>query len=314
MMHIRPIEPDELATFVALHTPAEHVRAVRTYVDRMLAQGAMQIDRCFVLEDAGSPLGRLAYWTLPRVGTPLDVVLLDVPWEGDYIAHGTALLQETVAAMRRIGAGDIGYVLDSPPRPPLWQDFAEQRQELLNHVGFTVARETRRFKALAADVTPVIPERLVFRSLSDVGEDAFLDALERVSAASLDRRTQDGRAELGAPQEARATFQDLQGMEYEPGWWQLAYTHEGALVGLVMPTRALNFVTIGYIGVVPEHRGHGYIDDILGQGTAILQRTGADTIITDTDIANFPMANAFRRAGYTEFAARREYVLRTTTA
>ncbi len=64
---------------------------------------------------------------------------------------------------------------------------------------------------------------------------------------------------------------------------------------------------IGYIGVVPEHRGQGYVDDLLAAGTDTLRRAGAEQVRADTDIHNVPMAAAFRRAGYAEFARRREY-------
>lgn len=313
MMHIRPIQFEELAAFVALHTPAEHIPALRDYVDKMLSRGSMQIERCFVVEDAGQLLGRLAYWTLPSIGVPHDIVLLDLPWTEDYLASGTPLLQDTLAAMRKIGAGDIGHALDVPAMWPQWQHFPEARHTLLSHVGFTIERETRRFERTTAGIQPTVSERLVFRSFTDVGEDVFLNAVERISASSFDQRTRSERAELGAAAEARKTFLVIQSMDYEPDWWQLAYTVDGTLVGLSMPTRNPTYATIGYIGVVPEQRGRGYINDLLAQATMILAGTGADVIRTDTDVANFPMANAFRRAGYTEFAHRREYILRGTT-
>jgi RimJ/RimL family protein N-acetyltransferase len=76
-----------------------------------------------------------------------------------------------------------------------------------------------------------------------------------------------------------------------------------------MPTKSPAFATIGYIGVVPEQRGKGYIDTLLRQGTATLLTAGAVTIRADTDVNNLPMANAFRRCGYRQFATRREYGL-----
>ena len=99
-------------------------------------------------------------------------------------------------------------------------------------------------------------------------------------------------------------------MIYDPSWWQLAYAADGELVGLVMPSRNPTFAVIGYIGVVPEQRGHGYIDDLLAQATATLAASGASAIRADTDVANLPMAHAFQRAGYQQFATRREYMLR----
>ena len=64
---------------------------------------------------------------------------------------------------------------------------------------------------------------------------------------------------------------------------------------------------INFIGVVPEHRGRGYVDDLLAEGTAALHAAGAEYVRADTDTRNLPMAAAFGRAGYAEFAQRREY-------
>ena len=64
--------------------------------------------------------------------------------------------------------------------------------------------------------------------------------------------------------------------------------------------------------MVPEHRGKGYVDEgyvanLLTMGTHTLLAAGAEYVRTDTDIRNVSMAAAFRRAGYSEFARRREY-------
>ncbi|NMG11546.1 hypothetical protein DP117_33695 [Brasilonema sp. UFV-L1] len=70
---------------------------------------------------------------------------------------------------------------------------------------------------------------------------------------------------------------------------------------------------IGYIGVVPEHRGKGYVNDLLQQGTLILKSNGAVRIRSDADTVNIPMVHAFQRAGYRQFASRREYWLSVTS-
>ena len=58
---------------------------------------------------------------------------------------------------------------------------------------------------------------------------------------------------------------------------------------------------IAYIGVVPAHRGHGYIDDLLAEGTRLLVEQGVPRIRAATDVGNTPMAAAFARAGYVIF-------------
>lgn len=52
---------------------------------------------------------------------------------------------------------------------------------------------------------------------------------------------------------------------------------------------------VGYLGVMPELRGKGYVDDLLGDITRIHAADGADRTDT-TDVGNTPMAAAFDRA------------------
>ena len=69
--------------------------------------------------------------------------------------------------------------------------------------------------------------------------------------------------------------------------------------GVLCRSRANNH-NVGFIGVVPEQRGHGYVDDLLGECTRLLVEHGAVRIVGGTDLTTSPMAAAFRRAGYTE--------------
>jgi RimJ/RimL family protein N-acetyltransferase len=72
-------------------------------------------------------------------------------------------------------------------------------------------------------------------------------------------------------------------------------------VGFVIPARNSYNPIIAYIGVLPEHRGRGHIDDLLAEGTRILAEQGVPRIRASTDLGNVPMAQAFQRAGYVNF-------------
>ena len=64
-------------------------------------------------------------------------------------------------------------------------------------------------------------------------------------------------------------------------------------------------------------RGWGYVDGLLAAGTATLLGPRAGTekpLRADTDVANTPMAAAFRRTGWESFAGRREYVAHLDSA
>lgn len=72
-------------------------------------------------------------------------------------------------------------------------------------------------------------------------------------------------------------------------------------MGFVTPARNDYHAIMGYIAVLPAHRGNGYIDEILGEGTRILAARDVPRIRAATDVGNTPMAGAFHRAGYVNF-------------
>jgi RimJ/RimL family protein N-acetyltransferase len=84
-------------------------------------------------------------------------------------------------------------------------------------------------------------------------------------------------------------------------WWRVATRPGGEPVGFVVPARNAYNPIIAYIAVLPAHRGNGYIDDILAEGTRVLAEQDVPRIRASTDLGNVPMANAFRRAGYSDF-------------
>ena len=313
MIRIRPIASDELPAFLDVEGDPERAADQASYVDRMVRAGAMRLEWCHLAEADGRTAGRFAFWTLPSLGDPMAIVLLDVDRAvtepPDRATVAAAMLGRAIDDARRGSPPEFGYVLDDPPQTPQWQLQPDERTGWLEAAGFFVARSTSRWTFDGpAPITPVTRDRLSFRSFEDVGEVAFLDALARVSAATADARIRADRERLGPEGEAREMLDDLRSIEVRPGWWQLAYDRQGDLVGLVAPAAAPGMATIGHIGVVPEQRGHRYVDDLLARGTAVLRREMPDRPIkADTDLANHAMAAAFERAGYTRFATRREF-------
>ncbi|MFG3558636.1 GNAT family N-acetyltransferase [Micromonospora sp. NPDC047557] len=57
-------------------------------------------------------------------------------------------------------------------------------------------------------------------------------------------------------------------------------------------------MNVGYLGVVPEFRGRGYVDEVLAEITRLHAANGESRITATTDMDNAPMAAAFGRAGY----------------
>jgi diamine N-acetyltransferase len=82
--------------------------------------------------------------------------------------------------------------------------------------------------------------------------------------------------------------------------WLLAEEGSGAPVGFVAVGRFRDegIGTIVHIGVLPEHRGHGYVADLLAAAQGIARRRGFGGLFDGVDAENGPMLAAMDRAGY----------------
>lgn len=122
-----------------------------------------------------------------------------------------------------------------------------------------------------------------------------LELLARIQHGTLDAHG----SELNAP--VLAAREELEFLNWCPSpreWWRVAYTHQGEPVGFQAPAHNPNDPIVGFVGVLPEHRGQGYGYDLLVERTHQLHDAGADRIAAATDHGNKPMAAAFARAGY----------------
>jgi ribosomal protein S18 acetylase RimI-like enzyme len=304
MMKIRSIGADERVAFARYTDHAEHNTQLAQYVADRWTEATSRPAWCFVAEDEGQIVGRVMYWALPGSAIPCVVDFLDVPWTDNYLEVGEALLRDTLARFARQGATTVRYEITLPSR---FSTHPEKRIEILERVGFTVRREGDRWE-WTAGAAPAVPSgRIVFRAWPEVGEEEFIGALGRTLEGTLDRWLQRERQTLGAGTAAREYVAAAQTLQHKPDWWHLAYTPDGALIGVIMACANDGGPIIDYVGVVPEQRGHGYVDDLLAQGVAVLQTAGATRIRADSDKLNLPMAAAFRRAGFRAFSTRVVY-------
>jgi GNAT superfamily N-acetyltransferase len=104
-MHVRSVPAVGLDRFVESGGDPAHHREVRRYLDAMFAAGSMRPEWCFVAEEHGGPVGRIAFWTLPGMEEPLALVLFDAPWREDHRGTGARLLGHALEEARALGAG-----------------------------------------------------------------------------------------------------------------------------------------------------------------------------------------------------------------
>nr|WP_275402514.1 GNAT family N-acetyltransferase [Streptomyces sp. SID13031] len=177
----------------------------------------------------------------------------------------------------------------------------EPRLEAAAAAGLSELTERLRYEWTPSDGLPARSTRLCFEPADD---EAFLDVFRRVIQGSLDASTARSVARVGVEGTAKEELEIYQSMPGERSWWRLTYDASGSLVGFALPSANNGGPVVGYLGVLAEHRGHGYSDDLLAEITHLLVETGAERIRADTDLTNKPMAASFERLGYRNHAVR----------
>jgi RimJ/RimL family protein N-acetyltransferase len=285
---IRPLSAGEEQLFESLRDPGLVGFAAfgNTYA-AMAADGQYRPEWTWIAERGGEVVARAAWWAGPDDPAPLALDWFDF---SDFDA-GVALLR--TAPLR----AEYNIKL-----PPAWRDdpavkaAAEARMAAASAAGMTFLVERFTYRWTPENGVPERPNRLVFRPEPD--DDVVLDVFRRIHQGSLDAHTRRTIAESGVEAAARDDLDYLLWMPSPRDWWRLAYTPDGDLVGIAAPCHHHSSSIVGYIGVVPEQRGHDYSYDLLVEATHLLIGHGAERIVAGTDCANLPMAATFAKVGY----------------
>ena len=267
-----------------------------------LKDGHYHHDRIWVAEQDGRILARAVWWGFPDGDRPLALDCLWVhPSVRDRVALAADLLRH---AHEKYGDAPAYHVFVGNG----WRDdpaitaAIAWRWQAGAGAGLTDELERLRYEWTRGMPVPQAPGRLVVRAEAD--DEAFVEAFTRVAVGTLDHQTRQALATTDPEAQAREDIADYRSLPGDRDWWRLAYTPDGDLAGLALPSANAGGPVVGYLGVVPEQRGHGYAGDLLGEITRMHAERGAERIVADTDAGNVPMARAFGRAGYRNFAVR----------
>ena len=303
------VTADEVSMDVFLSVSAAstfHERLL-DYVASLLRQGCTNADWCLVLLDSGTPVARGALWALPEHPVPTDIVLIDADWSESDLAGGCALMDALHELARSFGADVLSHSVDAPPIAPQYQENEADRVRLLERSGYRLLRDGLRWRYSRTAPNAGADPSLEFRSLSEVGSDAFVEAIAATYEGTRDSWITRNVNERGRLPAARSDFGDYQEMEHRPEWWELAYAEDGSLVGVIMAARNPSTAVVAYVGVVPAYRGGGLASVLVRRGTEHLLASGASDIRGDCDRDNPAMVKAFERAGFEQFARRRTF-------
>ncbi|MFF7286035.1 GNAT family N-acetyltransferase [Streptomyces griseorubiginosus] len=247
----------------------------------------------------GRVVARGAWWGGPDATAPLNINWFDVA-EGE---------EEAGAELLRTAPWQVELEMNLPAgwrADPTLRAAAETCFSAARKAGQELMVERFLYRWTPECGLPERPGRLAFRPEPD--DAVFFDLLRRIHSATLDAHALKAIEEGGLD---RAAQEELDFFHWCPSpreWWQIAYTPEGDTAGIHIPAHNPSGPCVGFIGVVPEHRGHGYAYDLLAECTHYLAEQGADFVSAATDQGNFPMAANFTKAGYPVVRERLNFV------
>jgi RimJ/RimL family protein N-acetyltransferase len=305
---LRPITgPEELDLFNSLPY------VLNNEIGDDLAAGHRRPEWLWLALRADRVVARAGWWSRAHDRHPLlmDIFDLDAPDGGD-AGDGVRLLERALPAVVPAGATPPQYARFLPPD---WRDHprsrraVEDRMGALERVGARLFVERLRLEWRPGTPVAELSGRLSFRPVRDAGE--LIDLMTLVLDGTLDAHSRDDLTRMTPRQAAQEQYHNELARYASPrGWWQVATLPEGEPVGVVIPAHNGYNPIIAYLGVVPAHRGRGYIHDVLATGTGLLAAQNVPRIRAATDVGNVPMAAAFARAGYVTFERQIDMVWR----
>ncbi|MFI5759380.1 GNAT family N-acetyltransferase [Streptomyces sp. NPDC051563] len=262
-----------------------------------LAAGRMRPEWTWIAEDEnGEVLARALWWGRADSERPNALDCLQVRGSApDPAAVAAGLLAAGHEAFGVLPEYNLSLPRDWRTSADGMADAVAWRRKAAASTGLVREIERLRFEWTPAAGTAEPTGRLEFREGTD---EEFLDAFVRLSQGSLDLHTQNELRTIDAEELARDDMEFYTDCPGERSWWRLAHLPDGTLAGLAIPSATPYHRNVGYLGVVPEQRGKGLIDEILAEITRFHAAEGAERITATTDTVNAPMAAAFTRAGY----------------
>lgn len=246
-------------------------------------EGKTRPEWCFAEGQA-----RVAFWAPFRGADPV------VTWHFDPGLDPEAGARLLRRGLRNLGAAKMIHDISLPPGLSPEVDRRVEHEALVG-AGFRMEVERLLLEWRAGTDLPDDPGRLRYRPARELSEAEVLDLIARIAQGSLDYDTRLELSTVGPERDAKAMYDDLINRRGKPDWFVVGYTGD-VPIGLVAPDDH----SIAYIGVIPSHRGQGYVDDLLAHGTRTLAEAGIARIVAATDVGNTPTAAAFTRAGYSE--------------
>lgn len=172
----------------------------------------------------------------------------------------------------------------------------DRMRPLLHRSGFMLFQEKIGFTWTPSIPLPAAPTVLRLVAYADVGHAAFRHVMAATTVGTLDRNDRYYIARCGPESWADEIMSSMNDSD-ERSW--LMGFHGDEPVGFVGVSAFDDDIwTIAHIGVVPDHRGHGHVSELLVAADRAARERGFTTGLSDVDIDNLPMVSAMERAGH----------------
>jgi len=304
-MNIRQATEADLGRLLDCHVGAPISWANKAAYLKNLEARSYRLEWTWIAEENEHIIARAVWWGIPTGQHPMELDCL-------YAASTAA---DPIGVCARL----VRLVIDSAPQdspqptyqlllPSEWrcservQAAVSWRLKAVANAGLTQTVERLRFEWKPDVSLPVRSSRLTF--VEEPNDERWIDVFRRVAVGSLDSATRREESRTGGDVAARNLLATYRSPPGRRDWWRLALNGQGELIGFAMPAKNERGHTVGYLGVLPRHRGQGYANDLLAEITHRLVRDGAKRIVGDADTDNVPMVEAFRRLQYRNFAVR----------
>jgi len=296
---VRPIQALEISEFSERAAgpdrgfAPEEPAAFMDWLDARWMDGSSAPALCLVAETDETTLASLVLWR--------EADLAHVEHLRGNEDACTELLRSAVPLLRDLGVRRVWAEAVTPPTP---EERADAVGRICAAADFTALAPGVRVRFDMPPAADPPATDLVFRHFDDTGRGAFIDAMARCTPGTLEPEIARDLAELGPRGDATQRIDRLLALDGDHSGWRLAYSRDGDLAGMVLPSRAGGPV-IAFVGVVPHWRGRGVARQLLRHATTTLAAAGAEQVGGDTSSTNQPMVRAFAAAGFRPFATRR---------
>jgi len=295
---IRPLTgPDELNLFLNL------TYSLDNELREDLAAGRRRPEWLWVALRHGRVVARAGWWGESGEDAPAVLDVLDIAGDPDRIEVGAALLTAALLEVVPVGASPPEYIRFVPSdwrEVPRFRQVVEDRMAIAARTGARLLVERLRLEWRPGTPVAVPTGRLEFHPVEDDAQ--LVELMTLAMGGTLDAHSRDDLTHLSAREGAVSHFQDeLARYESPREWWRIAARPDSEAIGFVIPARNDYHAIIAYLGVVPAHRGLGYVNELLAEGTRVLAAQNVPRIRASTDLDNIPMAQAFARAGWINF-------------